>query len=36
MQSVEREENAVLSGECSVKWGLWSVECKVRSAKCTV
>ena len=30
--SVEREESGLLSGECnvnSVKWGLWSVECKV-------
>ena len=35
MQSVEREESGVLTGECSVrvKLGLWSAECKVLSVQ---
>ena len=45
MQSVEcedsedSEDSGELSGECNakgMKWGLWSVKCRVKSAKCGV
>ena len=36
MQSLERKDSGGLSGECSVKgmkWGLWSVQCRVQTAE---
>ena len=36
MQSLKRKDSGVLSGECSVKgikWGLWSVKCRVQTAE---